>query len=906
MWHLDSVKSGPGQGRGQTDTGSSSASVVVVVQAPQEIQPVPFGGYALLERLAMGGMAEVFLARPEGQDRLVAVKRILPNIAADDEFIAMFIDEAKIAGQLTHANVAQIIDIGKINGSYFIAMEYVSGHDLRALWDKTRETAKDNGETVRGLPIGMACHIVKKLAEGLDFAHRRRDNKGRPLGIIHRDVSPQNILISYEGDLKIIDFGIAKAANRIVKTQTGILKGKFAYMAPEQARGEPIDHRSDIFAIGVVLYELLTGERAFKGDTDFALLEKVRRVDVIPPKQLRPDLPRELERIVMKALGKEASDRYAWASVLASDLDRFLSDQGTSTSRDELGAFLRRTFREEHAEEQRRLSLYMRPGGGSSSRERPRGVDGNGATVVRGGPQAKNGVRPGNGDRESGREIGLEDTAVGASFDDDPAATAVAERSARAKRPDDDSKPDTRNVKRKSVDGSSDPSRKSARPASVAQELEQRSTAELQALRDQAVRVARTAPPASQALPPTTSKAPSTAVGPTIQSMSEDPGVVSSPSRRGARRPAPPPPPDLSSMSLGLPPPDLSAGLSQAALLRAGRDDVQPPHYEPTTPPMASHDAGHRAARNNNVVVVVACLLGALLGAGLGVGVALATRAPAPDTVIVTLPRQAEVKRGDVVVCAQTPCAVHLGRGRHELLMQAPGAEAITRTVEVGDGPAVVDVVLERTARAIRIETDPPGATVVVDDVPLKEQTPTTLPPRAVGKQVQLVLSREGFEPLTAVRTVEGDEVWRFELPTPTTTFTVTSIPQDALVDAGAKEAAGKVVLTVGKRPVTLSVRRPGCTDATLTLSGTGKATATQQVQLDCRDFDGRIAVQAARRPAVVKIDNIPLPKTVDLNAYPLPAGTWNVLFISARGKRDAQTVEVLRGENTPIVTKVK
>jgi eukaryotic-like serine/threonine-protein kinase len=223
---------------------------VVVVRSYETVQPVPFGSYQLVERLAMGGMAEVYLAKPDGAQRFVALKRILPNIAADDEFIAMFIDEAKIAGQLNHPNVAQIFDLGKINNSYFIAMEYVSGHDVRALWDRTRDA--DGGKTA--LPIGLACYIVKKICDGLDYAHRRRDSKGRPLGIIHRDVSPQNILVSYDGDLKIIDFGIAKAANRIVKTQTGILKGKFAYMAPEQARGEPTDHRADIFAIGVILY----------------------------------------------------------------------------------------------------------------------------------------------------------------------------------------------------------------------------------------------------------------------------------------------------------------------------------------------------------------------------------------------------------------------------------------------------------------------------------------------------------------------------------------------------------------------------------------------------------------------------------------------------------------------------
>ena len=812
------------------------------MQAPQEIQPVPFGSYQLLERLAMGGMAEVFLARPDGQDRLVALKRILPNIAADDEFIAMFIDEAKIAGQLTHANVAQIIDIGKITGSYFIAMEYVSGHDLRALWDKTREQAKDAGDAIRGLPFGVACHIVKKLSEGLDFAHRRRDPKGRPLGIIHRDVSPQNILISYEGDLKIIDFGIAKAANRIVKTQTGILKGKFAYMAPEQARGEPIDHRSDIFAIGVVLYELLTGERAFKGDTDFALLEKVRRVDVVPPKTLRPDLPKELERIVMKALGKEAGDRYAWASVLASDLDRFLSDQGISTSREELGAFVRRTFRDEHAEELRRLSLYKRQGGSSGSRSRVR-IDGNGATVVRGGPSAKNGVKAG-ADRD---DPPMASTAVGDPVDDE--LDGIAD--------DDLPAPDTKPGKRKPVN------------------VDNKSNAELQVLRDQAVKVARSDPPPS-------TRAVSTAVGPTVQSAPDDVGVISSPSRRQRREALANPPPPIVEESTALPPPLEPSTFPPRDVVREPRNN------------------------NNNVVIVIACLLGAGLGAGLGVGISLASRAPAPDTLVVTVPRQAEVKVGDAVVCAQTPCALHLGKGRHEILLQAPGAEAVTRVVEVGDGPAVVDVVLERTARAIRIESEPSGASILLEEALLPEVTPTTLPPLSVGTQVQLVLNRDGFEPLTAVRTVEGDAVWRFDMPTATTTHTVTAIPADALVDAGAREGAGKVAVTVGKRAIQVKVSRPGCESKQLTLSGTGKATGTHAVTLECRDFVGRVSIQTPRRPASVKIDGVTLPRGVDLSAYPLPAGTWNIAITSPRGRRDAQTVEVVRDVNTPVISKVK
>jgi serine/threonine protein kinase len=207
-------------------------------------KPIPFGKYLLLERINVGGMAEVFKAKAfgvEGFERLVAVKRILPSIAEDQEFITMFVDEAKIAVQLTHANIAQIFDLGRVGDSYFIAMEYVHGKDLRAIFDRARK----RGETV---PVPMACYVAMKICEGLDYAHNKKDAAGRDLHLVHRDVSPQNVLLSYDGEVKVIDFGIAKAAGKAGKTQAGILKGKFGYMSPEQVRGLPLDRRSDIFA----------------------------------------------------------------------------------------------------------------------------------------------------------------------------------------------------------------------------------------------------------------------------------------------------------------------------------------------------------------------------------------------------------------------------------------------------------------------------------------------------------------------------------------------------------------------------------------------------------------------------------------------------------------------------------
>jgi serine/threonine protein kinase len=303
-------------------------------------KPTPFGKYYLLERINVGGMAEVFKAKTvgvEGFERIVALKRILPSIAEDEEFITMFIDEAKIAVQLQHANIAQIFDLGKVEDSYFIALEYVNGRDLRGIFDDLRKQGQI-------MPMPQVCYLIMQLCEGLDYAHNKRDVQGRDLNLVHRDVSPQNVLIGYEGEVKLIDFGIAKAAGKASKTQAGILKGKFGYMSPEQVRGLPIDRRSDIFALGIVLYEMLTGERLFIGESDFSTLEKVRNVEIIPPSSFNADIPDKLERIVLKALEKNVEDRYQNAIDLHDDLQLFLHSVGQFSSRKDLSAYMKRTF----------------------------------------------------------------------------------------------------------------------------------------------------------------------------------------------------------------------------------------------------------------------------------------------------------------------------------------------------------------------------------------------------------------------------------------------------------------------------------------------------------------------------------------------------------------------------------
>ena len=313
-----------------------------------------FGRYLLLDKVAAGGMAEVWRGKITGEanfQRIVAIKKILPHVSEDEDFITMFTDEALITASLQHANIGQVYEFAKVGDVYFIAMEYISGKDLKSLWSwsKARNSI---------MPIELSAFCVAKMADGLDYAHSRRDNMGNPSGIVHRDISPQNVLVSWEGDVKVIDFGIAKATEKSGKTRPGTLKGKFAYMAPEQIRGLPLDGRSDIFALGVVLYEMVTGQRGFQADSEFSLLEMVRNVEIRPPSLLNSNLPAELERIIYKALAKDRDQRYQTGADLSEDLQRFLMMRGKPPQARDLAAFMRENFTVDWEKERARLESY--------------------------------------------------------------------------------------------------------------------------------------------------------------------------------------------------------------------------------------------------------------------------------------------------------------------------------------------------------------------------------------------------------------------------------------------------------------------------------------------------------------------------------------------------------------------
>lgn len=318
-------------------------------------QPIPFGNYYLMDLIAKGGMAEVFKAKylgPEGFSKIVAVKRILPELAEEQDFIQMFIDEAKIASQLSHANITQILQLGEAQGSYFIAMEFIQGKDFRTVYERSR---RDDGVLVSPQ---MAAFVLASVCDGIDYAHRRCGQNGNHLGIIHRDVSPQNIIASFDGDVKLIDFGIAKAQDKLVKTEAGILKGKYCYMSPEQVRGNDLDHRSDIFGLGVVLHEILTRQRLFLGTNDLKTLENVLRKDIPPPSTINPTIPPELDRIVMRALSRNLGARYQYASEMREDLMRFLYSFDSVFGRRDLATYMHSVFASDLEKEMKRQASY--------------------------------------------------------------------------------------------------------------------------------------------------------------------------------------------------------------------------------------------------------------------------------------------------------------------------------------------------------------------------------------------------------------------------------------------------------------------------------------------------------------------------------------------------------------------
>ncbi|MBK9517039.1 MAG: serine/threonine protein kinase [Anaeromyxobacter sp.] len=313
--------------------------------------PIPFGRYHLLERLAIGGMAEIWLAEARGEPgRRYAVKRLLPTLADDPGFVTMFLDEARIGTLLDHPGIVPVRDLGREGSGYFMAMDYRPGPDLRALLTRLRHAGAR-------LPPALSTWVVAEAARALDHAHRARGPDGAPLEVVHRDLSPANLLLGWDGRVSVLDFGIATAAFRAHR-EGAVLRGKLGYLSPEQVAGLPVDRRGDVFSLGAVLHELLTGHRLFGGPSDLAVLQRVRAAQVRPPSERNPAVPADLDALVLRALAREPAERFAWAADLAAALGPFTGEAPAAALAAELAARLPAELAEERERARRPAAAH--------------------------------------------------------------------------------------------------------------------------------------------------------------------------------------------------------------------------------------------------------------------------------------------------------------------------------------------------------------------------------------------------------------------------------------------------------------------------------------------------------------------------------------------------------------------
>lgn len=295
--------------------------------------------YRVIKRLASGGMAEVFVAESagiEGFRKQVAIKRVLPQLSKKEQFIAMFLDEARLSAHLSHSNVVSVFDIGVGDGTYFIVMEYVDGADLKTVMDHYKKLGLP-------VPVEVAVYVATRICQGLAYAHELKTGDGKPLAIIHRDITPANVLITRYGEVKIVDFGLAKASSQLAESDAGVIKGKFGYLAPETVLEKPVDQRVDVFAVGIILWEMLTGRRLFLGETDFQTVRLVRDAVVPSLPTINRAVPPDLDEIVRRSLARDPAARYQQARDLGRDLTRFLFRLGAPVSDDDVAELVVRS-----------------------------------------------------------------------------------------------------------------------------------------------------------------------------------------------------------------------------------------------------------------------------------------------------------------------------------------------------------------------------------------------------------------------------------------------------------------------------------------------------------------------------------------------------------------------------------
>lgn len=754
-------------------------------------KPIPFGKYYLLDRIAVGGMAEVFKAkviREEGFEKFFAIKRILPSIAEDEEFIKMFIDEAKIAVQLTHSNIVPIIDLGRVGDAYFIAMEYVHGKDLRT----TVEKLAKKKET---LPIPACCYIIMQVCSGLDYAHNKKDAAGRDLNLVHRDVSPHNILISFDGEVKLIDFGIAKAASKAAKTQAGILKGKFGYMSPEQVRDLPIDRRSDIFSAGIVLYEILTGERLFVGESDFSVLEKVKNVEIIPPSTYNKNIPEDLERIVLKALAREVQDRYQTAIEFHDDLQSFMYTYGSFFSRKEMSGLMRSLFPEDYEADMKEMEsarISIPPGGGgkASTPPPPKRI----SAPPPPPPVRKSRVAPVSG--------------IGSV----PPPPPSRSRTSLPPPP----------VPKKTMIGMPGPSLPSSMPSPVGQPVQYPPSPQMQ-MQGGFEQGQSPAPPVQSISPKPATIPPARppVVPPTPAIAQESPPEVrfTYPVTVQTAPPAPQPRPSTQQQQAP------SGGISieweddemetqiydkpdEKGLLEAGKKlPSMPAAVERQVPapevissqPQAGVIPAPKGVKLNLV-------LGILVTSVVIIGVALivllvALKKEKATLVVVPEPREATVKiDGSKIESEYPPTITGLKPGKHTLIVSAENYE--TKVIELnlsgGQNTQVVNLIRKKAGgTGLSLETEPIGASIFVDGKPYPDRTPVRIVDLKPGLHT-IRVEKENYLPYTTeIELREGDiiNIPKVVLSPKAINASITSIPDDAkvyLIRDGEKKYVGK------------------------------------------------------------------------------------------------------------------
>ena len=299
--------------------------------------------YQILKKIDAGGMAEIFLAKSmsiQGMEKLVAIKRVLPSLTKNEKFISMFLDEARLSIALNHANIVQVFDVNQSAGTYFIVMEYVEGYNLRRVFQKASEIGYR-------VPIAIACYMMMEVCKGLEHAHTKKDSAGKPLRIVHRDLSPPNVLVSKAGEVKITDFGLAKATSQLTRTDPGVVKGKYSYLSPEVTEGKPADHRADLFAAGIVLWELLANRRLFLAKTDVETVELVRKAEVPQLSKLNKSVDSEFESIVMRALARDPKKRWVSAREFGDALAEYLFKNGLKTTSYDVAQMIDQLFGEQ-------------------------------------------------------------------------------------------------------------------------------------------------------------------------------------------------------------------------------------------------------------------------------------------------------------------------------------------------------------------------------------------------------------------------------------------------------------------------------------------------------------------------------------------------------------------------------